>query len=454
MLFRDNFNRMRKKIENVLFSYTDGVGLELFRRLFALILFYQSYSFYSVKYLEAGILAPSYLFCFQPFTFLNNTPEGLIRVFFAFMVFAPIGMLFRKTFRISTLIYLFVFSFFVLLEQSYFNNHFYLILLLCGIWLFYKPVGSGLNLKVAGWMPVLFQFMIVLVYFYGGLAKLNADWLFRQEPVRTMLAINAKNMLIKGAHQNELIIAYYTYGGAIFDLVIGFLLLYRRTLWLGVVLNILFHLNNTFVFNMGEGGDIGIFPMFMIASNILFIPPAILKNWLGKLGIGAKPLPPGKKVPELPAIPQRRIQIALIVFLTFQVLLPFRYLLIGKDVDWTGQAQFFSWRMKMHTKNVDAKFFYKATESDSLRPYPLGRIINTMQISYMGQHANMVWQFVQFMKKDLRKKEGITDPIIEARIRVAFNGRDFQNFVKPGTNMAKAEFSVWKRPDWIEPLNQ
>ena len=42
----------------------------------------------------------------------------------------------------------------------------------------------------------------------------------------------------------------------------------------------------------------------------------------------------------------------------------------------------------------------------------------------------------------------------EARIRVAFNGRDFQNFVKPGTNMAKAEFSVWKRPDWIEPLNQ
>ena len=65
MLFRDNFNRMRKKIENVLFSYTDGVGLELFRRLFALILFYQSYSFYSVKYLEAGILAPSYLFCFQ-----------------------------------------------------------------------------------------------------------------------------------------------------------------------------------------------------------------------------------------------------------------------------------------------------------------------------------------------------------------------------------------------------
>ena len=72
----------------------------------------------------------------------------------------------------------------------------------------------------------------------------------------------------------------------------------------------------------------------------------------------------------------------------------------------------------------------------------------------MGQHANMVWQFVQFMKKDLRKKEGLTDPIIEARIRVAFNGRDFQNFVKPGTNMAKAEFSVWKRPDWIEPLNQ
>lgn len=445
---------MRKRIESALFTYTDGLGLELFRILFALILFYQSYSFYSVNYIEAGILAPRYLFCFQPFTFLNDTPEGLIKVFFALMVFAPIGMLFRKTFRISTLIYLLVFGFFVSLEQSYFNNHFYLILLLCGIWLFYKPIGKGLNIKIAGWMPVLFQFMIVLVYFYGGIAKLNADWLFRQEPVRTMLAINAKNMLIKGAHQNELVIAYYTYGGALFDLVIGFLLIYRRTLWLGVALNILFHLNNTFVFNMGEGGDIGIFPMFMIASNLLFIPTDILKRWLGKLGIEAKPLPPAKNAQELPVMAKQQMKIALLVFITVQLVLPFRYLLIGRDVDWTGQGQFFAWRMKMHTKNVDAKFFYKANEADSLKPYPLGRTINTMQISYMGQHANMVWQFVQFMKKDLRKKEGLTDPIIEARIRVAFNGRDFQNFVKPGYNMTKAEFSIWKRPDWIEPLNQ
>jgi vitamin K-dependent gamma-carboxylase len=446
---------MRKKIESALFSYTDGFGLELFRKLFVMILIYQSYSFYKANYLEAGILAPRFLFCFQPFTFLNGTPEGLIKVLFALFMFAPIGMFFQKIFRISTLIYLISFSFFVLVEQSYFNNHFYLIILLCGIWLFYKPYGNGFNSQIQGWLPILFQFMIVLVYFYGGLAKLNADWLIRQEPVRTMLALNAQSTLIKGAHQSELVIAYYTYGGAIFDLVIGFLLIYRRTLWLGVALNVLFHLNNAFVFNIGEGGDIGIFPAFMIASNVLFIPPEILKNWLRKIGIAATEKQVAKQaVTDMPAIPTRRIKWALIIFITLQVLLPFRYLLVGKDVDWTGQQQFFSWRMKVHSKKVDAQFFYKASEIDSLRPYPLGRIINTMQIRQMGQHANMVWQFVQFMKSDLRKKEGLTDPIIEANIRVAFNGRDFQNFVRPGTNLAKAEFSAWKRPDWIEPPHQ
>ncbi len=445
---------MRKKIENVLFSYTDSFGLELFRKLFVLVLIYQSYSFYKVNFLEAGILAPRFLFCFQPFAFLNETPDGLIKVLFALFMFAPLGMLFQKSFRISTLIYLLAFAFFFLIEQSYYNNHFYLILLLCGIWLFYKPIGRGFNQQIPGWMPFLFQLMIVLVYFYGGLAKLNADWLIRQEPVRSMLAINAQTMLIKGAHQNELVVAYYAYGGALFDLIIGFLLIYRRTLWLGIVLNVLFHLNNAIVFNMGEGGDIGIFPMFMIASNVLFIPPQILKNWLRKFKVAETGKTGMKKALELPPIAADRIKIALCIFVGLQLLLPFRYLAVGNDVDWTGQQQFFSWRMKVHSKKVDAQFFYKATESDTLRPYPMGRIINTMQINQMGQHANMIWQFVQFMKKDLRKKEGLNDPIIEARIRVAFNGRDFQNFVKPGYNMSKANFSNWERTDWIEPLNK
>jgi hypothetical protein len=83
----------------------------------------------------------------------------------------------------------------------------------------------------------------------------------------------------------------------------------------------------------------------------------------------------------------------------------------------------------------------------------IGRIINTMQISYMAQNADMIYKFSQYLKRDFLKKWGV-EPIITASIQVGLNGRPMQAFVDPNTNLAQVNYSPWKRPDWVLPMKE
>ena len=59
----------------------------------------------------------------------------------------------------------------------------------------------------------------------------------------------------------------FSYGGLLFDLLIGFMLINRRTRLLALPLLLFFHLLNAFLFN------IGVFPWLMIASTVVFFAP-------------------------------------------------------------------------------------------------------------------------------------------------------------------------------------
>ncbi|MFM2195767.1 MAG: hypothetical protein RL092_1367 [Bacteroidota bacterium] len=432
----------------------DYLPLEIFRYFFIVTLILQFYSFYSAHFLEGGIIAPAFLFTFQGFSFLSRTPEGLMKLFYALLLIAPLLMLVKRIFRGAILIYLIAFSFFFLIEQSYYNNHFYLIILYTSFWLFYKPEKIDGKLTIPAWLLFLFQIQLFIVYFYGGIVKLNMDWLFHQEPIVTLLKLNAKNLPFESPASNSFIINYLTYGGLAFDLLIGFLLFNKKTRWFGICLNIGFHLTNIFLFNFGEGGDIGIFPIMMILTNILFIPAESIRRFIQKIGFkNPSIIPPGKvKNTSTTSTSTRFVKPILVVYLALQLLIPFRYWLIGKDVDWTGQASFFAWRMKSYTKQCSIRFYYQSNANEPKKEFFMGRTINTMQINQMAQHANMIYQFVQYIKKDLKKKEEIDNPIIKADVLISFNGRKPQNFIDPNFNLANAEYNYFERPSWVLAL--
>ena len=108
------------------------------------------------------------------------------------------------------------------------------------------------------------MFVIALPYFFGGVAKLSGNWL--NSNLVSKIISNSKSSLLTQIFSNDILVPFVKYGGLIYDLSVVFLLLYRRTRIIGVVLVIVFnYTNNTLLFD-----DIGIFPFFMICSIVLF----------------------------------------------------------------------------------------------------------------------------------------------------------------------------------------
>ncbi len=435
-----------------LFAQGDPLRQDVFRILFALVLILQYTTYSSSKFVEKGILAPAFLFYYDFFPFVKAIPKSGLKFVLLLTVVGPILMLFRKTCRVGAAIYFIAFLYLFLLEESYYNNHYYLILMMAFFYAVFKQYKTESGIWYSpNWQHFILIFMLCIVYLFGGLVKLKYDWIVSQQPTRILLDINAENSQFSDLLRSEFAVYYITIGGVLFDLSISFLLLWRRTFILGVIATIIFHVTNHFIFNLGEGGTIGIFPLMMIAANVLFAPPEIFRKFLSKFLPGTR---------EAFTIPQKEVQnhfnkvsySLLVAFFILQILLPLRPHVQGSEVNWTGQADFFAWRMKLNNKKAKARFYIKYSPEEQAQEINIGRIINTMQISMMGQHVDMIYKFSKYLTERFEKESG-KRPIITADFQVSLNGRPYQPIVDPETNLAEISYSPFIHPDWVLPLN-
>src|SRR5207237_4545043 len=121
--------------------------------------------------------------------------------------------------------------------------------------------------EVPAWTGWLLRFQIRVVYFFGGIAKLNADW-FHGEPLRSVLLSNRDFPLLGHlVFTNHVFVDVFNWGALLLDLLVVFLLLNRYTRVPAYVAAITFHLMNARFFM------IGIFPWLMIAGTAVFFPP-------------------------------------------------------------------------------------------------------------------------------------------------------------------------------------
>ena len=86
-----------------------------------------------------------------------------------------------------------------------------------------------------------------IVYTYAGVAKINYDWI-RAEPLRHWLIKRMRFPLIGWLMQYELPVYFFSWFGLIYDLVVGTLLIHPWTFHLGLVLTLMFHMTNKYIF--------------------------------------------------------------------------------------------------------------------------------------------------------------------------------------------------------------
>jgi len=440
-----------------LFKPVDAITAEAFTKLFGVIVLLQVFSFQKFDFINKGILEPKLLFKYDFFEWIKPLPATAMQAIPLLLVLSAILIIINKFRKVGVVIFLLGFSYLFLLEESYYNNHFYLLILIGVVLLFYNPqkdTGTGIS-YIPYWLLFLLQFHIAQVYFYGGLVKLNTDWLIHMQPMKTLLEQSAKSAIIPSINKSSFALYLLTYGGVLFDLCIAFLLWNQRTFKIALIACVVFNVFNFLLFNFGAGGDIGIFPFFMIGACVLFVNPVLLRQ---KLNVWFPPKQKdnskNKKQHFAPDFAKARSIVlpCLIVYCMFHLLFPFRHFLFDGNTSWTGKASKFAWRMKAHTKKADVRFYYALTPTDSLKLAQAGMVINTMQIQHLYEDPNTILQFANFLGNDL-KKSGYPNSIIKASINVSMNGRPPQPLIDSTLNLLALKHNKWGAEDWVQPLH-
>jgi hypothetical protein len=292
------------------------------------------------------------------------------------------------------------------------------------------------------WALWALRAQIGIVYVYGGLAKLNGDWL-RGEPLRMWLA-NRGGVPIFGPWLTEEGVVYlFTYGGLLLDLCIVPLLLWRTTRPYAFGAAALFHLLNALLFR------IGIFPCLALAATALFFSP----DWPRRLVARFRPtaVPASIRPAVEPRASRSWMGGLLAVYFAWQLLFPLRHWLYPGNVNWTEEGHLYSWHMKLRDKRSDAIFIVTDRASGTTWELDSGGFLTRRQVSKMASRPDMILQFAHWLAELLESDGGAVE--VRARVHASLNGRRPQLLIDPETNLA-AERRDWRPARWILPLRE
>jgi len=426
---------LNKKLENILFCKVSPLSIAVFRIVFGFFGLLEVIYFYKTYLIEDYILQPKFLF---NYSFLPVKPfsEGVLDILLALLLVSTILIVIGKFYRVAISFFFIVFSYFLLLDKSYYNNHLYLFSLIAFL-LIFIPADSALSLKnkkkrkpTLGWHLRILQFQFVVVYFFGGVAKINGDWLLHYEPVTSIL---------KGLDvHSDFLAIFLTYGGLLFDLCIGFFLLAKRTRIYAVFLVLVFNISNHIIFD-----DINIFPFFMLASLVLFFE-------VNKFSFLSKKQ---ELIHDDKSEPSKVVIYALAVYVLIQVLMPLRHIVIPGNVDWTGEGGRFAWRMKIQSRGINVcEFAIFDMNAKKIYPVNVDLHIHPVQKRFMTHYPKMVLDFAHYLEGYARKKHGLTNVMVKAKINVQFNQRESVEVLSPNIDLTKEKWNSFGHNEWINPL--
>ena len=264
-----------------MFKHIDNTGLVLWRAVFGLLITIQAFGEIILGAVKRNFIDPEFTFNFIGLDFLQPLPGNWMYLYFAIMGIFGIGVMLGYKYRWSMFLYALMWTCVYLMQKSSYNNHYYLMMLLCWIMVF-LPAHKWFSIdarqhtdlkstSMPRWVLLFIILQIWIVYTYASIAKIYPDWL---DGTTASLLMRGKKhyWLIGDILQLEWAHYAIAYVGIAFDLLIVPLLLWRKTRVIGFAISIFFHLFNSIIF------QIGIFPYMSIAFAFFFFPSEILQR--------------------------------------------------------------------------------------------------------------------------------------------------------------------------------
>ena len=425
----------------------DGASIAFLRIAFAAVMLFWLGSHIVLGKIEANYYEPSFLFPYTGFRWVTLlAAEGRwLHLHFLTVFLAAAGMLFGVFYRLSSFVFAIGFTLIFLLDKATYQNHYYFISLL-SVLLVLCPAHRVLsfdqlrlkkdNACVPRWSLWILRFQIGLVYFFGGVAKMNADWV-SGFPMRHVLQGKQDHFLIGAFCDQEWFVYVFVWSGLLFDLLIVGLLLFRRTRLLGFGLCLVFHLANASLFR------IGIFPWLMIFATTIFFEP----DWPRKIFSSLLPVTEGPSFVAAKKSPARFALFGFLgLFVGLQILLPMRHVLYNENTSWTERNHHFSWHMKLRGKTTAIRFYTRNLGNGQWAKFKLEEHLKLHQLMRMTRDPWMIRDFALFIE-DYYRHLGISDIEVRVFALCSLNGRKPQLLIDP-----KVDLTADLPSDWIVPL--
>ena len=435
---------------------TNAAPLAIFRLFFGLMMFASILRFWANGWIEKLYLVPKFHFSYFGFSWVKPIGDYTYLLFIicgVSAIFVAIGY----KYRVAIITFFLSFLYIELMDKTTYLNHYYFISIVSFL-LIFLPANAYFSLDafvqkkqyklVPKWTIDSIKLMLVIIYLTAGFVKLNSDWLFRAMPLKIWLPSKYDLPFIgENLMQQNWFHFAMSWSGMLYDLVIPFLLLYKRTRFVAFLFVVFFHVFTRVLF------PIGMFPYIMIVSALIFFDARLhnkIINFIKKHIIKSKTilfLEPNFYFSKLKS---KVILSLFVVFFAFQMLLPWRSLLYPGELFWTEEGYRFSWRVMLMEKAGSTNF--KIVNLDSGASFRVNNtdFLTSFQEKQMSYQPDFILEYAHFLG-DHFTKQGHNNVGVFATSYVALNGRLSARFINEKVDLYQQKVSFTHKK-WILPF--
>jgi hypothetical protein len=438
---------MRERFADRAMRPVDSASLAAFRITFGIVMFASCVRLLASDWIDAMYVEPTWFFSYPGFDWVKPWPGWGMYVHYGVLAALAMAVALGAFHRIVTPLFTLGFLYTQLIDVTNYLNHHYLVVLLGGL-LSLLPANAAWSIDarrrpelaramIPAWNVWLLRFQIGVVYVFAGLAKLKVDWLVYGQPLNLWLATRTETPLVGGLFAEPWIGHAMAWAGFLFDSTIALWLSWRRTRLFAYCVLIAFHAATGYLLN------IGMFPIIMTSSALVFFSPSWPRRVLERLG-RPSPAPTASGVISPPS----RLAVYLIcLHVMLQVALPLRHHVYPGPVLWNEDGMRFAWHVVVREKQGDVVFVARFPDGKKLE-IPPRTYLTARQEREMGGQPDLILQLGRQIAHDLVAK-GHRGVEVFAVTAVSLNGRDPVPMIDPQADLSRIS-DIGPR-SWVTP---
>jgi vitamin K-dependent gamma-carboxylase len=450
-----------------LLAPVDASFLAAFRVLYGLVLAVSMLRFIGYGWVDAFFLEPRFHFKYWGFAWVEPLPSPWLHGLFWLLFVLALGIAAGAFYRACAVCFALGLAYVQLIDVTTYLNHYYLALLLAAllaaapaarVWSLDarwrarrapRRTGDGVETSVPavarGWLWI-FRFQVGVVYVFAGVAKAQSDWLLHAQPLAIWLGAVTSLPFLGPLFTLPGVPLLLSWCGFLFDTSVVLFLLERRTRPFAFVAVVGFHTLTSLLF------PIGMFPLIMVLSALVFFPPDWPRRALERgRGFVARVQRQRSAVPATGAAfaalaweqaPTRRAaRLALLLgaaYCLVQLALPLRHLAYRGNVLWDEQGMRFSWRVMLRAKGGETTFVVKRLADSHVFFVSPRSYLTVLQESELSSQPDLIVQLAHHVHDDfVRRGHGPVEVRVESR--VSLNGRRSAPFIDPRVDLARVD---------------